>query len=297
MNYNHSGSCPGLQWLSLANSPHRIVILSALLAFLAVSAGGTIAVAASESVRSQQPLLAITESDPWLPLDAADLSVFVLYDSGLLIFREPRKRPEPELRYRAGRLTANEVKELLEPLAKVWVAGTKESHELTEDSDQPTTRVVVWRARRLKVVEIYGRLTPFPGGGSLRASYYRTPTALGEVPLPIRDVVALSERFTHPSESSWLPDRIEVLAEPRPRSGRAAKPWPRHWPDLAHPDTRRDRRGFYRIFLPTSHLRELRALVGSFHSMQIVRMSGRHMAIAYRFPLPQEHLWRGTGQH
>ena len=238
-----------------------------------------------------RPLIAITESDAWLPMGAVELTTFVLLDSGQVIFREPRIRPEPELRYRTAHLSKEEVSDFMAPFSRLSATSRRSSFELTDDSDQLTTRVVVWDEHGPVVVELYGRVTPFPGTRSLRAGYYRSPAVLSEVPQPILDVVPLAERFTHPGETSWLPDKIEILAESSGRSAGGGKPWPHDWPGLLDSSTHRTSRGMYRISLSKDHFAELRALVGPFHSIQNVVIDGRPMSVSYRFPIPQESLW------
>lgn len=134
-------------------------------------------------------------------------------------------------------------------------------------------------ADKSRVVYVYGALD----SASTRTA----------VPLP---VVAAYDRlihFDHPRSRPWMPERIELLLWRFDHARIVPLSWPKGWPGLDDPQTRKGRDGMYSLYLPPDRYAELKALLAHRGDNQPIRLGGHNWSLSYRMPLPGEERWIG----
>jgi hypothetical protein len=168
-------------------------------------------------------------------------------------------------------------------------------------TDQTTTVIHAWRDGQRKSVSVYG---------NVRSGVERSKRQAGKVapeddvvlinmksvPQSFSDTVQRLTRFDHPRAERWVPPEIEVMIWPYEYAPDASLPWPKEWPGLKDPRTRRRGAGRYSLYLPSTELEALRKFLSSRREKQAILIDGKKWAVSYRMPFPRESEWMSGGR-
>jgi hypothetical protein len=148
-----------------------------------------------ESRSGSQPLVMLTEFDPWAMVVGSDSPAFVLYENGTVIYLR-------ESTYVSAKLSPSEVESFVSGLGRDSLTQLKDSYTLRVYTDQPTNVFVIRTdGRNYKKISIYG---------SIRS--LKTESREG-IPLPDELIRALRRvlRYDNANASTWRPEYIEVM--------------------------------------------------------------------------------------
>jgi hypothetical protein len=202
----------------------------------------------------------------------SDSPSFALYDNGLVIYASGRKKPEEA--FLAKLLSPPELREILRTLdLESRLGGVDERIGASMKTDQPTNRLCYWVDGKLRAVSVYG---------SLHASNPERE----RVPKPFLEVFDFLTQFRANGASPWLPPQIEVLIWPFDYSREIPRPWPKEWPGLDDPATKKRGNDSYSLFLDSRHFSAFLDLLRSMKSNQSVLIGDKKWAISYRIPFP-----------
>jgi hypothetical protein len=224
------------------------------------------------SGKTAQPLVMLYVRDPERMVIGSDSPVFALYDNGLVIYASGEKRPEEA--FLAKLLSSSELKGLLTTIdLETRLAGLDgKTIEASEKTDQPTNRLCYWVNGKLRAVSVYGPLR-------------ESAPERERVPKPFREVFDALTGFRAKGAKPWLPPLIEVLIWPFDNSQLTPEPWPKEWPGLDDPLTKK-REMVYSLFLESRHFSDFLNLGRSMRSGQAVLIGGKKWAVSYRIPFP-----------
>ena len=222
---------------------------------------------------SPQPLVLVYVRDPWRMVIGSDSPVFALYDNGLVIYSSGMK--EPEKAFLSKLLSPTELKELLAALdLERRLAGLDGKHiSASEKTDQPTSRLCYLINGQRRAVSVYG-------------SIHAGRPERERVPKPFLEAFDFLTQFRAKGASQWLPPHIEVLIWPFDYSRETSKQWPKEWPRLDDPTTKKRGGDLYSLFLDSKHFASFLDLLHSMTSGQAVLIGGKKWAISYRIPFP-----------
>ena len=234
----------------------------------------------TNSAAGTKPVAVVYEMNPWLQVIGADSPSFALYEDGLLIFARPREEGGHE--YASAKLGGRELADLVQSLPARQFFGLEPRYETTMATDQPTTVIKLWDGDSLKTVSVYG--------GLRRTDNDRQEAA----PDAFLEVYEKLKGLRPAGAARWTPEKVELMIWPFENAGDPL-PWPKGWPDTAHPETRR--RGespgqiSYSIYLTPARYEALRKSVSE-KSADALLINGRKWAFSFRFPFPAEDSWR-----
>jgi hypothetical protein len=226
----------------------------------------------------RKPLLVLVEEDPWLMVIGSDSPTFALFDDGLVIYRRETPGDTP---FASVRLDSKEQGALVARLLADRLAfeGLKDRYELTATSDQTTCSIHSWLGGKPRSVSVYGALR---SDEEVRA---KAPAAF----LAAFDAM---RSYTNAAAVPWLPAKIEVMAYPFENSADTPVEWPKDWPAIDDPTTRRRGKSLSLYVDGTvENLRRLREFHHARRETQAVLMGGKKWSTYYRFPFPGEEAW------
>jgi hypothetical protein len=148
-------------------------------------------------VIDSSPVAALVIQSPYL----GDEVNFVLYTSGLLLFRRERHR------FFAVRLDADEVAQTTAAIPFADFFALRRHYLVEEARDQPQNIIALWQGDGAHCVQVHGALDP--EGDQPPAVYH--PLAPSETvhPLAFWALFRQWARYQHPRAEGWLPDKLE----------------------------------------------------------------------------------------
>jgi hypothetical protein len=239
-----------------------------LISLFATNTSFVYAETGKKIVKIQKPRLMLISTDPWLMVIGSDMPQFVLYDSGLTIFQ--KKNSDKATLFLYCNLNQTEQKALID--ASKSLLPMNDDYELTEVTDQPNNSIYI-TFDQTKRVSVYGNLSK--------------TEIHNQAPKPF---LALYDRlisFQHKDAKPWMPEYIEVMIWPFEYSRDEIIPWPKSWPDINDPLTKK-RGESYCLFLKSEYLPQLKNLLQNMRSSQAILMDGKKWTLSYRFPFPHE---------
>jgi hypothetical protein len=251
---------------------HQGLLPVLFLAGLASSPNGT-----AQDLKGQghpkgfQPLVMLTEFNPWAMVVGSDSPTFVMYENGTVIYLKGNK-------YVSVRLTQADIDGFVGGLEVGALAKLKDSYSLSDWTDLPTNVLLIRSSDgNYKKISVYGVIRTL-----------KTETA-GAPPLPNDLSHALQQVLTYDNSKSspWMPEYIEVMIWPFEYAKGKVAEWPTRWPGLTDSKTVK-RRDAYSIFIPASQYGELKEFISHLKSTEAVRIDNRKWAISARFPFPHE---------
>lgn len=220
-----------------------------------------------------QPLVLLYVRDPWLMVIGSDSPKFALYDNGLVIYASGKNKPEEA--FLSKLLSPPELRELLTALDLERRLGGLDGKRIgaSMKTDQPTNRLCYWVDGKLRAVSVYGSL-------------HTSNPEREQVPKPFLEVFDFLTQFRAKGASPWLPPQIEVMIWPFDYSRETPRPWPKEWPGLDDPATRKRGDTSYSVFLDSRHFSAFLDLLRSMKSGQAMLIEEKKWAISYRLPFP-----------
>ncbi len=242
--------------------------------------------ASAGQAKGPEPVLVVSELNPWLTVIGSDSPMFAIYDDGQLIYQpEGRTNERPFVR-----------RKLMDPEATAiaLLGGSLETKDsdftLSHATDQITTSI--WTPA--KQIRIYGnwRKPLTPGGDPASEKIKKSEREMWEsLPAGIRGFLERVERERRMQGESWLPQSIEVMLWPYEYAPEESVAWPGGWPDLMAATTRKRGEDSFSVYLPADSLAALRKLLATQKERGAVLINGRKMAAGYRLPFPGEEKW------
>lgn len=218
-----------------------------------------------------KPIVMLTIFDPWAMVLGADSPVFVLYETGQVIYS--RANEDNEVEFWSAMLDELDVQDLRRALHVGAIAEFQDYYDLAQMTDQPTESFTVQSDfGGLYSVGVYGSLAH---DEDVRAA---APEALVEA-------FDLMTTYSHPDAERWLPEKFEVLLWPWDTSD--AVEWPSDFPQLDSPFAVQ-RETVISLYVDTS---EYERFVGLARGANALRLDGETYAISVRWPFPHEVVW------
>jgi len=218
----------------------------------------------------EKPLILIFERNPWLMVVGSDSPVFVLYESGTVIYWDQKEGGQGT--YKTVRLENSSVQDLVlnqfESLKKL-----KDDYTLSSWTDQPTQEFFLFENGKSRKISVYG---------SLRAEDIRE-----KAPEPLVNLYDSLASFRHEAAEKWTPEYFEVMIWPYKYAPDESAIWPEVWPDINSGSTRK-RRDAYSIYLPFEEREALNEFLDTKKEKGAVLMNGKKWALPVRIPFPHE---------
>ena len=89
----------------------------------------------------------------------------------------------------------------------------------------------------------------------------------------------------------WLPSRIEVEFSGDRENVENIVEWPKKWPGLYDPTSRKRGSGWYSVFVPSRDFAELNAILSTCTPRGAIMLDLNQMYPRIRFPFPNEGEW------
>ena len=227
------------------------------------------ALAAARNSSSPSPLIVALSSDPWLMVIGSDSPTFALYSDGTAIFRTRSG-------YHSTKLDRNQLDSFVQTFDRPDLAKLSGRYVAADATDQPDNSLLVYAGKAPFYITVYG---------SLEDELIRS-----KLPPPVMNAFDRLRSFSASNARPWLPNKVEVMVWPYEYAPDQSIVWPKQWPDLKDPTTRK-RGDSYSIFIPSSELPALKTLLASQKEKGAVKIDGKKWSASIRLPFPQEALW------
>lgn len=233
---------------------------------------GQFALAQYKDTSLGKPTFWYQVSDPWAMFMGAEGPVFILYDSGKILFWKNG----------AYRLAQANEQDLSELTSDLHLNDTLFSQSRFINAVDPKNGIVCCDHPTYTVSYRTDSVNSITVLGSIRNSKYRKHFP-GQF-LAVHDFVT---NFEDGQAISWIPEKVEVLLSDYSHSPDIPIKWPGDWPDLNSPDTRKQADGYVTsIYLDKKNLKQLNKLLKQRREKQAFEINGRKYFVAYRFPIP-----------
>lgn len=231
--------------------------------------------AEARSSSTPSPLIVLLQSDPWLAVTGSDSPAFALYDDGTVIFRTKSG-------FLSTKLDRSRKDALVEAFGGDEMSMLAGRYSATNITDQPDSSLLLYGRKVPAYITVYGSLDD----EDVRSS-------LPEAVLTAFDRL---RGFSSSGAQPWLPEKVEVMIWPYDYAPDQSIMWPKRWPGLKGPATRKQGNG-YSIFLPSSDLPALRAFLGSRREKGAIEIDGQKWSASVRYPFPHEELWMASAEN
>ncbi|HXS57901.1 MAG TPA: hypothetical protein VN726_17325 [Hanamia sp.] len=220
-----------------------------------------------------KPIFWYQVSDPWAMFMGAEGPVFILYNSGKVLFWKNHA-------YYLKQLSEDEKSQIISDLdfndtlfnkSRYFNATNPDPNGLGMATDNPSYTVSVNRDSLVRV-SVYGYI-------SSKEYRKRFPPQI----LQIDDFVL---NFEADKSYLWIPDKVEVMLSDYSNSPDTPIKWPSNWPDLNSSDTRKHGANVLSIYLDKKYFGKLRKLIKKRHEKQAFEINGKKFFIGYRFQIP-----------
>lgn len=229
------------------------------------------ALARARASSTPSPLIVLRSTDPWKTVIGSDSPAFALYSDGTVLFR--RKDD-----YGAVKLNPTELNVLREAFSSSELTALSGGYEATDWTDQPDNDLLLYDRKVPLYITVYGSLDDV----QVRAKLSDT----------ILEAFDRLRNFSAPSAQPWMPGKVEVMVWPYEHAPERSIIWPKRWPALTSPTTRK-RGDSYSIFVPSSELPALRSFFAAQREKGAVEIDGKKWSASIRLPFPHEELWMG----
>jgi hypothetical protein len=218
-----------------------------------------------------EPLVLLTEYNPWAMVIGSDTPTFALYTDGTVIYWQGDRTTG---KYVVAHLTRALVSRWLEATHLDNADQFKSCYSIFEGTDAPTNVLVVKTIQGFKSIEVYGTI--------------RHLENMPERNLPAALQTALKMLLGYDAEQAtpWQPPYFEAVIWPFTYAKSTAR-WPSNFPGISDTNTQRTRSG-YRLFLPISDLDQYKAFIATIKPTQAVLLDATKWAVSARFHFPHE---------
>jgi len=223
-----------------------------------------------------RPILWYRVSDPWAMFMGAEGPVFILYESGKILFWKNRA-------YRLTQTTDQERDELINDLNlnDTFFIKSRFFNSVSPDfdnskgevfcCDQPTY-TINYLKDTISRITVLGSVNSRPNRKSIPDKF-----------LSVHDYIT---NFDTDKSSTWIPDKIEVLLSDYSHSPDTPIEWPTEWPDLNSSATRMQNGYATSIFLDKKYFKQLTKLLKQRKEKQAFEINDKKYFVGYRFPIP-----------
>ena len=219
-----------------------------------------------------QPLILLTEYNPWAMAIGSDSPSFALYADGTVIYWSGDRRSGE---YMTATLNSSGITKLLDSAHVDKVSVLKDCYIIEDNvTDLPTNVLVVKTGDVYKTIEIYGVIRPAENIPSSR------------IPTSLKEALQALLSFETPTAQKWKPAYLEVILWPFSYA-KSSVPWPATFPGVDDKNTQHSNSGI-ELFLPISDLEQYKAFVSKLRPTQAVMLDGKKWAITARTPFPHE---------
>jgi hypothetical protein len=216
-----------------------------------------------------KPLIVFIKTDPWLMVVGSDTPLFVLYDSGQLIYKYVENN---ELKHRFIQLNKNEISDFIKFLdIPDELYGMNEYTSISIDyiTDLPYNILYLDFDVKKRII-VYGDLR-----GYMREN----------VPRAFLDIYNKIVTYRNKSSIEWFPPKIEIMFSDWPGAKNVRK-WIEDYPDLES-ETSWHHNDIYSVYLNIEHYPEFIDYYNLVkRNNEAVEINGKTMVIRFRFPFP-----------
>jgi len=218
-----------------------------------------------------QPLVLLTEYNPWAMAIGSDSPTFALYTDGTVIYRRVEGK---SVKYVTATLTPAELGQLLNSAQLNDVDALKNCYAIADYTDAPTNALVVKTKTGYKAIEVYGAIR------------YLSNVPTDRLPTSLQQAFRMLLAFNDTKAREWNPPYIEIMLWPFSYA-KSSLPWPVDFPGLSDKNTRRSEK-MVELFIPYSEWNQYRAFVSKLKPTTAVLLDGQKWAISERLPFPHE---------
>jgi len=218
-----------------------------------------------------EPLVLLTEYNPWAMVIGSDSPTFALYSDGTVIYWAGVGRTG---KYLTATLATSEVEQLLKSAYLDRAKEFESCYSIEDATDAPTNVLVVKAENGFKTIDVYGAIRQID-----RIPPTRMPS---ELQTALRTLLT----FSRPDAREWKPPYVEVMMWPFSYA-KSTMPWPVALPGTADKNTRRSARGL-ELFLPYSERGDYERFALRLKPTTAVLLNGKKWAISERIPFPHE---------
>jgi hypothetical protein len=218
-----------------------------------------------------EPLVLLTEYNPWAMVVGSDTPTFALYVDGTVIYW---RGDRVSGKYLVAHLSPAQVSRWVESAHLAQLDQFKSCYSISDSTDAPTNVLVVKTLQGFRSIEVYGSIRHLEN----------VPER--SLPTDLQAAFAMLLRFNAEGAIPWQPRYFEVIIWPFTYAKSTAK-WPSRFPNLSDKNTQRDGTG-YRLFLPITELDRYKAFIAAVKPTQAVFLGGRKWSVSARFPFPHE---------
>jgi hypothetical protein len=217
-----------------------------------------------------EPLVILTEIDPWLMVIGSDVPTIAIYESGKVVYRRIEK---DQMEYYSVKLDSEQTQQLIFDLEITEeFIDLPEYIQASDWFDLPTNELIL-NFDTVIVKQVYGSLR------DENEDRKRTPTEF----LAVYDNLI---KYKSENEERWLPDYIEILLTDYSHSPEEPIKWPKEWPDLNDETTILRSEFLYSVYIPKSEFQKFIDLISKLEEKQAVELNGKKFSISYRLPFP-----------
>ena len=218
-----------------------------------------------------EPLILLTEYNPWAMAVGFDTPTFALYVDGTVIYSQGDRTSG---KYVTAHLTQTQVSHWLEAAHLDKLDQFKDCYSIFDGTDAPTNVLVVKTSRGFKSIEVYGMIRHLENVPQTR------------LPADLQTAFKTLLAFRAEKATPWQPPYFEVIIWPFTYAKSSAR-WPSSFPGISDQNTQRIRSG-YRLFLPITELDQYKDFIATIKPKQAVLLNGRKWTLSARFPFPHE---------
>ncbi len=201
---------------------------------------------------------------------------FVLYDDGLVIL----KKKGDLINLYSVTLTQREMQEFLGGFNFSDEFMHLEDSTFTSNRFHPPSNTLSYfkNGKLERVVGVFGELD------SNKKDRSKTPRAF----LKVYDRI---KSFKHNNLKSWQPEQFVIWATPMDETD--PNPWPKNWPDMKHPSTKKDPdfEKYYLMYINGKYLEDFERLYSSIENPSFLINEKAWYISPKRHCLPAEELW------
>ncbi|MBB5316418.1 hypothetical protein [Tunturibacter empetritectus] len=219
-----------------------------------------------------QPIVLLTEYNPWAMAICSDSPSFALYVDGTVIYWQGDQRSG---HYVSGHLSKIEIENLLSLSHLDHASEFNDWYSIVDATDMPTNVLVVNTANGFKTVSVYG---------PLRHSIPDLP--IRKLPSDLQTAFETLFAFRVSDPKTWQPPFFEVIIWPFAYAKSSTK-WPADLPTVRDARSVQTKDG-YNLFIPIAKLAEYKTFVAKLQPKQAVEINGKKWTTSARFPFPHE---------
>jgi hypothetical protein len=218
-----------------------------------------------------QPLVLLTEYNPWAMVIGSDSPTFALYANGTVIYWRGEGRSG---KYMTVTLAPSAVAELLKSAHLDETHDLGNCYSIADYTDAPTNFLVFRTKAGYKAIDVYG---------VIRHNENIPPARM---PVDLQEAFRVLLGFNAPNAQEWTPPYLEVMMWPFSYA-KSSMPWPVEFPGVTDKNTRQSPRGLD-LYLPYTEFDQYKVFASKLKPTTAVLLDGKKWAISERIPFPHE---------